>query len=206
MHVRLSRFRLFAAAVAVLCAVPMLNDFLTHYLYDSVLTATKISQPEKLPGKHPASDSHPTIRDWLDGMLTDPEGLAGHGWSSIILAEDWIFEKFRNAFPSVIWLLVSANPKLRISWALTHDELLAEVTSMERIWRGAELRKGADDADLADAFNAALHVISDYADAVVANALRQHSSDAEMNNRPAPGNDPEVDDEPQDDNRPRPRW
>lgn len=187
-------------------AVPTLNDFLTHYLYDSVLTGTKISQPENLPGKHPTSDNHPTIHEWLDGMLTNPEGLAGNGWSSIILAEDWVFEKFRNAFPSVIWLLVSANPKLRISWALTHDELLAEVTAMEHIWRSAELKKGADYSDLADAFHAAVHVISDYADAVVSNALRQHSSAAEMGDRPAQGDDPDSDDELQgDDNRPRPR-
>lgn len=185
-------------------SVPTLNEFLTHTMYDDVLTGTRISQPKNLPGKRPHWDEHPTILTWLTALLENPEGLAGNGWPFIVLSNNLVFEKFKGAFPSVIWLLVSSNPKFRVSWVLTHSELLQEISAMEQLWKRAELRHIDEKSDASQAFDDAVTVIADYADYVAINSQKQISGETDMDDRPMYDGTPKFDDTQEKDSGFRP--
>lgn len=174
-------------------SVPTLNEFITQTMYDDVLMGTRISQPKNLPGKHPHWNEHPTVLAWITALLDNPEGLSANGWPFIVLSDNLVFEKFKSAFPSVIWLLVSLNPKLRVSWVLTHSELLQEISAMEQLWKRAELKAVDKESDISKAFEDAVTVIADYADYVAINSQEQISSEIDMDDRPVYEDTPESD-------------
>jgi hypothetical protein len=57
------------------------------------------------------------------------------------IASDMILNDVLTAYPNLIWLLVVAHDGLKISWALTGDDLRSHVSSLRQIGMGRDLRR-----------------------------------------------------------------
>lgn len=164
--------------------VEMLADFYTERLFVPLLEQTNIAAPETLQNAEPYLDDHDDVYQWLLSLLRNSGQAAVKGWPAALAIDDALLATFKKSFPDVIWLLISAQPGLRESWALTHTELLSLVEDMRHVWRSAHLRSAQSTAALSAAFVDAVKEIARRADATADDAQNQQENDESMDDRP----------------------
>lgn len=168
-----------------------LNELYQCDEFIPLLEGANASRPVDLPGQRPSIADHENMYDWLLAILSDPDTCGRNGWTSISMQNPWnpaqgkrmVLEDMLQSFPDIIWLLVTAHNGLRISWALTSDEMREHVERLRATWRQRELRSVSSDG-LRQAYIELVEENNNYLRSVWAEVVDQRANESEMDDRP----------------------
>lgn len=136
-------------------------DLYNKSAYTAILDAMNVSTPADLPGKQPVPLTHDSLHSFLTEVL---DGLVGSGastWNVLYMADLDLMTQLVDGFPNMIWLVITAKSGLRLSWALTGQELLRHVAHARAIWNQQQLSKVPTE-QVAQAYREAIQSVTDY--------------------------------------------
>lgn len=168
-----------------------LNELYQCDEFIPLLEGANASRPVDLPGQRPSMADHESMYDWLLAILSDPGTCGRNGWTSISMRNQWnpaqgtrmVLEDMLQGFPDIIWLLVTAHNGLRVSWALTSDEMREHVERLRATWRQRELRS-VSSGGLRQAYIELMEENNNYLRSVWAEIVDQRANESDMDDRP----------------------
>lgn len=186
-------------ALPLYYAYNVLDGIQLNRLYNSdefvpLLEGSNVSRPKDLPGSRPSMADHKNMYDWLLTILSDPDRCGRNGWTTISTLNQWdlargktmVLEDMLQGFPDIIWLLVTAHNGLRVSWALTSNEMREHVETLRSTWKQRDLRS-VNTVGLRQAYLELVEENNIYLRSVWADIVSQRSNENDMDDRPDHG-------------------
>jgi len=183
-------------ALPLYYAYNVLDGIQLNQLYNSdefvpLLEGSNVSKPKDLPGPRPSMADHENMYDWLLTILSDPDRGGRNGWTTISTLNQWelakgktmALEDMLQGFPDIIWLLVTAHNGLRVSWALTSNEMREHVERLRATWKQRNLRS-VNTVGLRQAYLELVEENNNYLRSVWADVVSQRSNENDMDDRP----------------------